>query len=286
MILVTGSAGTAGGAVVDALLTLGAGPVRAMTRSAADFHKLPAGVDPVSADFDDPASLSTALSGVESAYLVCSPIPDLVRLEINFLEACRSAGIKRLVINSALGAGNFPKSFPSWHRKVEEAAAAMNQPVVILRPNGFMQNIATYFLPTIRDQDAFYGTIGDAKISLIDVRDVGLAAARLLIDSTSQPGVFELSGPDAISYPELAKRISIAAGREIAYVNLEPESMRSAMLSNGMPEWQASAVLELDELYRAGLGDAPDRALRELTGTAPRTIDDYLSEIAPVLIKP
>ena len=113
-----------------------------------------------------------------------------------FSEPAKPAKTRQIVINSALGAEDFPKTFPSWHRKVEDKARQMRLPAVILRPNGFMQNIQRYFAPTIRSQNAFYGTIGDAKISLIDVRDVAAAAVTALLKGDLNGKTFELNGPE------------------------------------------------------------------------------------------
>jgi uncharacterized protein YbjT (DUF2867 family) len=286
MILLTGTTGTVGRAVMTELLTRGAGPLRALCRNEKDIGTLPPEVSGVKGDFADPTSLSAALSGVQTAFLVCAPVPNLIQLETNFLLACKAAGIKHLVINSALGAGDFPKTFPSWHRKVEDKARELSLPAVFIRPNGFMQNIATYFAPTITTQDAFYGTIGDAKISLIDARDVGAAIASALLDHRTLGKVYEISGPQAFSYSEVAGEISNVTGRSIKYVNLTPEQMKAAMVGSGMPEAQATAVLELDDYYRSGKGAASDQALRSLLGTkSPRTLRSYLQEIAPRLAK-
>ena len=78
-----------------------------------------AGTETVIADFADKESLAAALRGVESVYLVCSPVRELVQLEGNAIEACADVGVRRIVLNSALGAGDYGKSFPSWYRQVE-----------------------------------------------------------------------------------------------------------------------------------------------------------------------
>ena len=144
-----------------------------------------------------------------------------------------------------------------------------------------MQNIQNYFAPTIRSQSAFYGTIGDAKISLIDVRDVAAAAAAALLNEDLSGKTFELSGPEAVSYSELSERLSKRLGRTIRYVNLTPQQMIQAMTSAGMPAAQASAVVELDDYYRSGRGAASDQSLRQLIARTPRTLDDFLNEILP-----
>src|SRR6267143_4739855 len=89
--------------------------VRAMYRSKEEAAKAPSGCEAVLADYSDKQSLRNALNGVTSVYVVCSPIPQLVELESNMLDACTQSGVKHVVLNSALGAGDYAKSFPGWH---------------------------------------------------------------------------------------------------------------------------------------------------------------------------
>src|SRR5271169_1815449 len=90
MILVTGASGNVGRTVLQELLRAGA-PVRGLYRSSVDAAKAPSGANPVSADFADRGSLDRALDGVDSVFLVCSPIPQLVELESNVVDADRKS---------------------------------------------------------------------------------------------------------------------------------------------------------------------------------------------------
>src|ERR1700724_4786572 len=194
MILITGASGNAGGAVLHEVLKSGSG-VRAMVRSQEDTAKVPQGADAVIADFADKPSLRRALDGVDTVYLVCSPVRELVELESNMIDACREAGVKRVVLSSALGAGDYAKSFPSWHRKVEDKLKGTGSSFTILRPNSFHQNVLTYFAPSIRAQSAFYSSMGNARTSYLDVRDIALVAAKALAAGEHSGENSELNGP-------------------------------------------------------------------------------------------
>ena len=279
MILITGASGNVGKTVLQEVAKSGA-QHRAMYRSAAEAAKASAGTETVVADFAKPETLGAALKNVDSVYLVCSPIPELVQLESNMIDACVAAGVKHVVQNSALGAGDYDKSFPSWHRKVEEKLKGTRLSWTILRPNSFHQNVVAFFAPTIRTQGVFYNSMRDAKNSLLDVRDIAALAAKSLAGGEHAGKIYELNGPEAINYTELAKKISKVAVREVKYVDIPMDAQKKAMLDQGMPEWLMTALLDLQQYYVSGKGGETDGLLQKLLGRAPITMDEFLKENA------
>jgi uncharacterized protein YbjT (DUF2867 family) len=279
MILVTGASGTVGKAVLKEVARSGAKHT-AMYRSLDEAAKAPAGTAIVIADFAKKNTLATSLRGVDAVYLVCSPIPDLPQLEGNVIEASVAAGVKHIVLSSALGAGDYAKSFPSWHRKVEDKLKGSGISFTILRPNSFHQNVLTYFAPSIRAQGAFYSSMGDARVSFLDVRDIAAVAAKALAGDEHRGKTYELNGPQALTYADVAEKISKHAGRAVQYVDIPEEAQRKAMLDQSMPVWQVDALLELQGYYTSGKGGAVDPLLQSLLGRPPITMDHYLAEFA------
>src|SRR5258708_34019907 len=98
--------------------------------------------------------------------------------------------------------------------------------------------------------------MGDAKLSLIDVRDIAVIVAKAL----TNPAVFagktiELDGPEAVSYAEIAGKISRVAGRTGQYVNIPAAAQPQGMLDLGMPERKRNRLLEVGRYYTwAGKG--------------------------------
>lgn len=278
MILVTGASGTVGRPVLREVRKTGK-PFKAMYRNTEDASKAPAGVPTVTGDFASKDSLRTDLQGVDTVYLVCSPIPQLVELESNVIDAARENGVKHIVLNSALGAADYPKSFPSWHRKVEDKLKSCGLGYTIVRPNGFMQNIMAYLAPSIRAQGAFYAAMGDARTSYLDVRDIATVIAKTLASPADHAGkTYELNGPEAVSYAELAARISKVAKREVQFVDIPESVQRKVMLEAGMPEWQVNALLELQQYYLTGNGGNVTDVLPGLLGQEPIHLDQFLQE--------
>src|SRR5260221_922893 len=216
-----------------------------MHRSADEAAKAASGTSPVIADFAKKDTLAAALRDVESLVLVCVTVPDMLQMESNMIEASVSDGVRTMVQRSALGAGDYAKSFPSWHRKVEDKLKGAGISFTILRPNSFHQNVLTYFAPSIRAQNIFYSSMGNARTSFVDVRDIAVVAAKALAGGEHGGKTYELNGPEALTYSELAEKISKHARRPVQDVDIPADAQRKAMLEQGMPEWQGDSPLDL-----------------------------------------
>ena len=284
MILITGASGSVGGTVLKKVLASGA-KATAMYRSEGDARGASTTAATVIADFTDKDSLRRAFKGVESLFLVCSPIPQLVELESNAIEVAKENGVRHLVLNSSLGAGQWDRSFPKWHTEVEHILEGSGVPYSIVRPNSFMQNITAFFAQTIQTQDAFYSSMGNSRASFIHVQDIADVVAALLATGKPQNKAYELNGPEALSYSNVADRISRIAGRTIRYVDIPMSEQKKAMLGAGMPEWQAQALLDLQEYYLQGNGGELSDDVQRITGHPPRNLDQFLTDNASAFSK-
>jgi uncharacterized protein YbjT (DUF2867 family) len=288
MILVTGASGNVGGAVLQELLRAGAS-VRSMYRSNEDAAKAPSGANPVIADFGDRISLDRALEDVDRVYLVCSPIPQLVELESNMVDACCDHGVRHLVLNSSLGADTYDKSFPKWHRQVEEHVQESGIVATILRPESFMQNIPAFFAASINSQGAFYAAIGEAPVGFVDVRDIAAVAAKILSADGHVGTIYTLTGPELLSYSHVAAKLSVVLGHPVQYVAITQAQLRQSMRDMGMPSWQVEALADLQAYYTEGAGGKVTSDVRNVLGREPIRMDqslrDYVSAFAPAAVK-
>jgi uncharacterized protein YbjT (DUF2867 family) len=268
-----------GGAVLEEALKANL-PVKAMYRDAADAKKGKAGVESVIADYADKDSLRTAFEGIRTIYLVCSPIPQLVQLESNAIDVCVEKGIEHVVLNSSLGAYDYPKSFPSWHKKVEDKLKASGLTYTILRPNSFTQNLLTAVAPGVRAQGTFYAAMGNAPISFIHVKDIAAVAAKVLDTPKDHAGkTYELNGPESLNYTDIAAKISRVLGKAVKFVDVPESVQQKAMLEQGMPDWLVTALIDLQRYYTvfAKGGEVTDTVPR-LIGRPSITVEQFLQE--------
>ncbi len=248
MILITGASGNVGKEVLKQIVETGS-EVRAAYQSLDKAAAL-AKVDTVKVDFNQPETLRAALKGVDRVFLVGPPTQELPMLERKAIDVIKQSDVQRVVKLSAMGGRD--AIFPRQHAESEDYIQASGVPYTFLRPNGFMQNMVTYNAHTIRAQGAFYGSEGEGKISQIDIRNIAAVAVRVLIEEGHVGKAYTLTGPEALTNSQVAQILSAELGRQIRFINLSPEQFKQGLLSAGVPEWNANALVDLQRLYREG----------------------------------
>lgn len=282
MILVTGAGGTVGSEVVKQLGAAGV-PFRAAFHSQEKADAARAkGIDAVVIDYTRPETLTAALNGIDKLFLLSGGAPDQTQRELNAVEAAKAAGVKHIVKLSVWGAEGEAFSFAHVHRPVEKAIEASGVAWTHLRPNGFMQNLQNYMIGTIKSDGAFYSSVGDSKISHIDVRDIAAVAVKVLTQPGHENRAYSLSGPEGITYTEIASQLTAASGRDVKYVDVTDADVKGAMVGSGAPASYADAFVDLLRYYRTGAGANVTDAVRRILGREPIAFEQYAKDNAKV----
>jgi uncharacterized protein YbjT (DUF2867 family) len=282
MILITGATGTVGSEVVKRFSAQGI-QARALTR---DLGKVEADrfphVEFVQGDFDDADSIRRACSGVEQAFLLSNSTEGAEQQQTAFVEAARESGIRHLVKLSQLHAdANSPGRFLRYHAVVEAAIQATDLTFTFLRPNLYMQGLLN-FTQSIKEKSAFFAAGGEARISAVDVRDLADVAVAALTDSRHNNKSYSVTGPEALTFGEMADELSAALGRTISFVDVPPEAMRGTLDGLGFPAWQADGLLEEFEMYRRGEAAGIESGMTDALGRSPRPFAQFARDYAPL----
>jgi len=280
-ILITGATGNVGGELVKQLSTRKV-PFRAMIRSTKDATALSEveGAEIVVGDFDDPESLAGALQHMKRVFLLTNSSERAETQQSTFVEAARRADVKHIVKLSQWAAStDSPVRFLRYHAAVERKIEDSGMVYTFLRPNLFMQGLLA-FRETIIGQGKFFAAIGAAKISAIDVRDIGAAAAAVLAEEGHQERTYNLTGPEALSHGEMAEKLSGVLGRPIEFVDVPPGVMRAALIGAGLHVWQADGVIEDYAHYSRGEAAEVAGGVQDATGKPPRSFEDFASDYA------
>src|SRR5215472_11485521 len=119
----------------------------------------------------------------------------------------------------------------------------------------------------------------EARISMVDARDVAAAAARVLAGAPAGQAR-DVTGPEALSHADAAAKLAASLGRPVRYVPVDDAAARSGMLAAGIGEWLADGLIELYQDYRRPDGYAArvHGTVRDLTGAEPRTLEQALAD--------
>jgi uncharacterized protein YbjT (DUF2867 family) len=277
-ILVTGASGSIGSELVKHLSAKRV-PVRAMVRRPpAQSYDASSGVEYVTADFDDPASIRRALDGIERAFLVTNSTERTEAQQLGFVEAAGTAGLRHMVYLSQLHAGkNSPVRFLRYHAVVEEAISSSGIAFTHLRPNLFMQGFLA-FRPSIESEGSFFAPAGDAEVSIVDVRDIAAVAATAVTGSGHEGKIYDVTGPEALTHTNIAAQLSEALGKQVAFVDIPESSMREALIAHGFPEWQADGLIEDYAHYRRGEASNVSNTVRDVTGQPARSFLTFVRD--------
>jgi uncharacterized protein YbjT (DUF2867 family) len=284
-ILVTGSTGTVGAQVLAQLQGRNV-TVRALTRSP-DTAQLPFGVTPVRGELADVESMRAALSGVSTLFLLAPNVADELTQVMLALELARAARVKGIVYLSVFK-GEAYADVPHFAGKhtVERMIEALDLPVTVLRPAYFIQNDLR-----MRDPLLKFGTygapIGAKGISMVDIRDIGEAAAIELVrrEQAAAPlgrETYALVGPDSLTGEAIAVLWSEALGRAIRYGGDDLDVLEQR-LKTVLPAWQVLDLRLMFSRYQTdgAVASADDVGrLTRLLGRTPRSYRAFAQEAA------
>ncbi len=281
MILITGATGTVGKELVK-LLARPEEPIRVLVRdrNRAGSIAYP-GVNFAEGDFARPDSLDAALTGVNKAFLLTAPGERQVELEGNFAGALLRSRLQHVVKLSALGADpESPARFLRGHAEMERRIVESGIPFTFLRANQFMQNFLG-FRDSIVNRGEFYAPLGTGCVSIVDARDVAAVAAEVLHEFGHQNKIYEVTGPESLTYADCAERLTFALGKPVAYVDVPPETARDNMLQAGLPEWNVDGILELYAWWKFNNAAEVSGTVRKDGKRDPITFADFAHDYAP-----
>ncbi len=268
-IAITGATGQLGRLVIADLLTLApAVRVIGLVRNATAAQDLvDRGVELRVANYDDPASLRTALQSVDKLLLISSSeVGRRVPQHRNVIDAARAAHVRLLAYTSILHADVSPLALAVEHRETEALIRASGLPFVLLRNGWYTENYTGNIAAAIQ-HGAVLGSAQNGRISSAARTDYAAAAAAVLSSRDSQAGkIYELAGDTSFTLSDYAAEIARQSGKPVIYRDM-PEPEYKAVLQNaGLPEAFAGLIAESsaksanDSLFNGG------RQLRFLIG--------------------
>jgi uncharacterized protein YbjT (DUF2867 family) len=286
-ILVIGGTGGTGSEAVQHLLRRGA-DVRVATRDPEGARALPAlaGAEVVAGDSSQPDTLTAALQGVDKVYYVPPTLPGWDEVQSATVTLAAHAGVRHFVKMSAIGvAADEPSMSLSFHWKGEQDVERSGMAWTHIRPSSFFQNVLLLDVPSLQKEGRFYAPLGDARVAKLDTRDIGEVVAVVLTEPGHENRSYELTGPAAVTYAEMAEVLTDVLGRRIEYVDLSADEYEAHLVATGWPDWVAVefAAIYGRGFYRAGGSSFVTTTVGDLLSRPPRSFADFAADHADVI---
>lgn len=282
MILVTGASGHVGGRVVD-LLAADDVPLRLMTRSPETVAS-PAGAEVVFGDYAEPDTLDPAFAGVDVAFIVSGYAEPGRRAELhkNAIDAAAAAGVGHVVYLSFQGAAPDSK-FPMArdHHLTEQHLDASGLSYTALRDNLYLDLIPEM----LGAEGVIRGPGGTGQVAWVAREDVARCVAAALRHPESATGIYDVTGPEALTLQATVERLSALVGRSLLYEDETVEDARAWRQEMDVPDWEVDTWVGSYEAIAAGELAATSPAVERLTGRAPYRLEDYFVA-RPILLDP
>ena len=289
MITLAGGTGLVGKTLTQALVRDGE-QVRVLTRdpkaAAAAFGD--AKLEIVGVDFDDAATLRSAFTGSDKAYLSYGTTDRQVRDEIALIDAAIGAEVPYLVNLSVGGAGRHP---PRQRRAVAHRDRRLPRHHRCRVNGGASHDLHRHHAQNRRQFCAFgaWGGLGGAgRVALIDTRDVAEVFAVILTDGPQRHAgkTYDISGPAAVTMDEVAEYISAALGTRVEYHARTEPQQRAVLESAGVPALLVDVLVGVDDITRDNVYAVPSPTVFDLTGHAPRSVKDWVNEHVSLFAAP
>lgn len=277
MILLTGVTGKTGAETARQLLAKGVS-FRALVRNPGKAAELAAaGVELVTGDIADPEAVCRALAGASKALLVLPNGRQQVALEKQFTDLAVAAGLDHLVKMSSMEAVPDAQSpIPKGHWEVEQYIRASGLSWTMIKPNFFMQNLLSS-AGSIKSQRKFFLPMGNGTTGMADMRDIAAVCVEALTGIGHAGQSYEITGPEVLSFPDVAERFSEVLGTRIDYVPMPMEQFREKM-TGVLEPWHLDAVCELfREIDEIGLDHVTD-TFRRLMGREPISVRQFIED--------
>ncbi len=227
-------------------------------------------------DWNDPATYTKALKGMDKAYIVYYPdlaVPGAKEAIQALADAAKQEGLKKVVLLSGKG-----------EREAELCEQIIMQSgldYTIVRASWFMQNFSeSFFLdPILAGHVALPQS--EAQVPYVHADDIADVVVESLLNDVHNGNIYELTGPETLTFPEVIDTIAKASEREIKFSSSSLEEYIEMLEKLGVPEDYVWLINYLFSNVLAAPGNnVVTRDVEKVLGRKPLDFSEYAKETA------
>ena len=278
MILITGATGKTGSATAKSLGEKGE-TFRALIRNEEKKEGLESlGGEVVIGSIENTEVVNQSMQGVKTVLVLLPNSESQLALEKQLVDSAKQAGVERIVKMSSIEATPDATSpIPKLHLESEEYIKQSGLAWTMIKPNFYMQNLLAS-AGTIKEQGKIFLPMGDGKTGMIDTTDVGKVLAKVLSEDGHESMNHEITGPEILSFYEVAEIFSQVLGKQVDYVDVPMDAYKETLGQFLTNQWHLDAVIDLFKgIAEGGIEDKTD-TFNELMGETTKSLSQFLAE--------
>jgi NAD(P)H dehydrogenase (quinone) len=274
---VTGAAGYVGRAVIANLKARGAKKIVAITRDPAKIADID-GVEIRSADFYKPETLSAAFAGIDRLLIIStSNVGERLPHQLAAVDAADHAGVGHIIYTSITAPYPHAKhAVANDHFWTEARLFQTKGGWTALRDNIYADFLVWDAHKTVEAGKVFHAG-GDGRRALVFRDDIAATAAGALLTAEGRE-IVDVSGPDALSYADIAAILSRVSGKPVEAVDVPHEAQLDGMLKGGLPPVLAEAFAGFDVAVKRGAMAIVGDGVQRFAGREPLSVEAALRE--------
>ncbi|GAB3478777.1 uncharacterized protein YbjT (DUF2867 family) [Amycolatopsis cihanbeyliensis] len=224
-------------------------------------------------DWTDESTWDTALDGVGPVFVA---LPEEGGDAAPFVAHAAGRGVTRFVALSGRGVEEIGEpSMLGLERAVRESGVDWT----IVRAGWFHQNFDEGMLAEGVRNGVLEVPVGDGLEPFVDAEDIAEVLATVLTTEGHVGRTYELSGPRALSFAEVAEILSGATGRRIEFRDVPAEKYAAGLVAEGVPDDVAKMLAEVFAFIRYGHSEPLVDGVQRVLGRAPRSFEDYAGAV-------
>jgi NAD(P)H dehydrogenase (quinone) len=289
--LISGASGSLGGKIATLLLEqVPAEDVTLVTRTPDKLNAYrQRGVTVHRGDYNDPKALERAYSGSDVLMMISSmAVTERVPEHRNAINAAKAAGIKHIVYTSTAGIHpQNPTLSASDHIVSEDDLRRCGMGYTIMRNACYAEVFPTVAAQPVLRSGEWVQVEGNGKLAPISKNDIARTAVACLLNPARHDGaVYEITGPDLVSFRDIAAMASEVYGVPIRYVSVSVDERYAMFDAMGVPRkydegmdghpdahlWCSEEMVSADIAFQAGYHSILTHHVEFITGEKPTTL--------------
>ena len=276
MILITGATGNFGSSTAQHLQQRQI-PFRGAARNLEALKKrFGSKTELATFDWGMPETFTGILKSIATVYIAPPPLvnSDFHITAKPFIESAKKAGVKHIVVSTALYSDNPKSIFYGTEALVRNSGIDFT----IIRPSFVFQNFLNQFLQSVRN-GVILAPSEKGKTSYVDIRNVGEASAVVLQNPSVHKGkIYAITGSEALTHSQMADIFSQLLSKEVAHVSPSVAEYKKYLASLNVPDFMHDFLAQLYGTIANGQWERVTNDYTLLTGKKTITFAEFVKE--------